>query len=46
MRSLQAVSVDPGPRNLFDFAEVPALQCAISAGRECRFRAAISAWVC
>ena len=40
--SLQDVSVDFVPRNLFDFAEGPVLRCGISTGRECRFRAELS----
>jgi hypothetical protein len=39
VRPLQLVSVDFVPPNLFDFAEGPALRCAISTEGECRFRA-------
>ena len=46
VRSLQEVSVDFVPRNLFDFAEGPVLRCAISTVRECRFRVAKSVWFC
>jgi hypothetical protein len=42
VRSLQIVSVNFVPRNLFDFAEGPVLRCAISTVGECRFRAAKS----
>jgi hypothetical protein len=39
VRSLQSVSVDFVPQNLFDFAEGPVLRRAISTESECRFRA-------
>ena len=44
VQSLQKVSVDCVPRNLFDFAEGPALPCAISTVGECRFPATKSTW--
>jgi ferredoxin len=46
VRSLQAVSVYLVPSILIDFAELPALRCAISAGSECPSRAINSDWFC
>jgi N6-adenosine-specific RNA methylase IME4 len=46
VRSLQGVSFDFVPWNLFGFAEGPALRCAISTVCECRFRATKSVWFC